>query len=69
MGVRTTLQALTLQASEIAAASADGQDLIGMLEFVNTNIAMAVDQLTVMIAAIPAGTNATAFATAKTNLS
>ena len=69
MGVRTTLSALTLQASEIAAASGKGQDVVGNLQLVETNLAMAIDQLTVMIASIPAGPNATAFATAVTNLS
>ena len=69
MGVRTTLNALTLQPSEIAQESAVGQDLAGNLEFVTTKLAEAIDLLTVMQVNMPSGTNKTAFAAAIASLS
>lgn len=69
MGVRTTLLALTLTSNELAVQSADGMDIVGMLQFVEQNLAAAIEQLTIMQTNMPSGTNKTAFAAAVTSLS
>lgn len=60
MGVRTSLLAVTLIPSEIAALQANGQDGVGNLQFAQQKAADAMATLSAIVATIPAGANKTA---------
>lgn len=60
MGVRTSLLAVTLSGSEIAALQAATQDGVGTLEFAVQKTADAIATLTAITNVIPAGSNKTA---------
>jgi hypothetical protein len=62
MGVRTSLLAITPLAAETASTAAVGQDLPGMLNFAAEKVADAIQVLTVINNALPAGANKTAIA-------
>lgn len=68
MGVRTSLLAITLSGSEIAAIQADAQDGVGTLQLAQQKCADAIQTLNAIINAIPAGSNKTALQTQVTAL-